>query len=160
MPCPAEPGRTIVTGVPDRTLDETLPYVATLPGVIGWKPQALALTFRRPRGFMTLHRDRVFITQVRDPEEGLELLDALRDAVNAVRDKRAELVAVTAEKHRPCHLDILQLLPRTNCKQSDVPTCLAFAVAFVQNEKQLSECPPPRDDRHLAARRAALEAMI
>jgi len=83
MPCLAEPGRIIVTGVPDRTLDEARPYVATLPGAIGWNPQALTLTFRRPRGFMTLHRERVFITQVRDPEEVLELLAALRDAVNA-----------------------------------------------------------------------------
>lgn len=160
VPCLAEPGRIIVTGRPDRAMDEALPYVATLPGVIGWNPRALQLTFRRPRGFMTLHRDRVFITQVRDADEGMELLEALRDAVNAVWERRAELTAVTQEKRRPSHLDVLQLLPRTNCKQCGEATCLAFAVGLVQKTRRPAECPPLRRDAFFSQRRTTLEAMI
>lgn len=35
LPCLAEPGKVIVIGEPSRKLDEVLPYLATLPGVIG-----------------------------------------------------------------------------------------------------------------------------
>ncbi len=87
LPCLAEPGRIIVSGKPNRARDEVLPYLATLPGIIAWNPEALTLTFRRPYGFMTLFSDKVYITQVVDTAEGLELFAALKEAVNAVWGK-------------------------------------------------------------------------
>ena len=38
-------------------------------------------------------------------------------------------------------LDIFKLLPRTNCGDCDVPTCMAFAMKLAQKEAELSECP-------------------
>lgn len=160
LPCLAEPGRIIVIGKPNRPLDEVLPYLATLPGIIAWNPDALALTFRRPHGFMTLYSDRVYITQVVDTTEGLELFAALKDAVNTVWEKRTELIAVTAKKRAPSHLDIWELLPRSNCGQCDEPTCLAFAVAVVQQKRFLTECPSLQTDSSFADRKATLEAML
>lgn len=160
LPCLAEPGRIIVIGKPIRLLDEVLPYLATLPGVIAWNPESLTLTFRRPHGFMTLYADKVYITQVVDSTEGLRLFDALRDAINAVWDKRAELVAVTAKKRIPRHLDIWELLPRSNCGGCGESTCLAFAVAVIQQKRTLTECPPLQSDSSFADRKATLEAML
>jgi len=160
LPCLAEPGRIIVIGEPSRPLDEVLPYLATLPGIIAWNPEALTLTFRRPHGFMTLYSDKVYITQVVDSAEGLELFDALKEAVNAVWEKRAELTAVTAKKRAPRHLDIWELLPRTNCGQCDEATCLAFAVAVLQQKRLLTECQPLQSDSSFADRKATLEAML
>ena len=67
-----------------------LPYLATLPGVIAYNPATLTLTFRRPHGFMTLYPEKVYITQVQDSQEGLELLAALVEAVNATWEHRVE----------------------------------------------------------------------
>ena len=58
LPCLAEPGKIIIIGEPSRELAEVLPYLATLPGIIAWNPEASTLTFRRPHGFMTLYSDR------------------------------------------------------------------------------------------------------
>ena len=160
LPCLAEPGRIIIIGKPNRPLDEVLPFLATLPGIIAWNPQALTLTFRRPHGFMTLYSDKIYITQVVDTAEGLDLFAALKEAVNAVWDKRAELTAVTARKRAPRHLDIWELLPRTNCGQCDEATCLAFAVAVLQQKRQLTECLPLQSDSSFADRKATLEAML
>jgi len=160
LPCLAEPGKIIITGKPSRTLEEVLPYLATLPGVIAWNPEICTLTFRRQPGFMTLYADKVYITQVRDAAEGLELLASLPDAVNAVWEKRAELVALTTGRRTPRHLDIWKLLPRTNCKQCGEATCLAFAVGLLQQNRELAECLPLMADSALADRRATLEALI
>jgi ArsR family metal-binding transcriptional regulator len=160
LPCLAEPGRIIVIGKPNRSLDEVLPYLATLPGIIAWNPEALTLTFRRPHGFMTLYSDRVYITQVVDTAEGLELFAVLKEGVNAVWEKRTELVAVTAKKRAPRHLDIWELLPRTNCKECGEASCLAFAVAVLQHNRLLSECAPLQSDSSFADRKATLEAML
>ena len=116
QPCLAEPGKIIVTGKPSRSLEDVLPYMATLPGVIAWHPELCVLTFRRQPGFMTLYLDQVYITQVKDTAEGLDLLAALTNAINAVWEKRDELVALKTQKRAPRHLDIWELLPRTNCK--------------------------------------------
>jgi ArsR family metal-binding transcriptional regulator len=160
QPCLAEPGKIIINGKPSRALDDVLPYLATLPGVIAWNPEACTLTFRRQPGFMTLYSDKVYITQIRDAAEGLELLAALTDAVNAVWEKRRELVALTTGKRAPRHLDIWELLPRTNCKQCGEATCLAFAVGLLQQKRELAECLPLMADSALADRRATLETML
>ena len=160
LPCLAEPGRIIVIGKPSQTLGEVLPFLATLPGIIAWNPETLALTFRRPHGFMTLYNDKVTITQVLDSAEGLELFAALKDAINTVWKKRAELIAVTVKKRAPRHLDIWELLPRSNCKECGEASCLAFAVAVLQHNRLLNECAPLQSDYSFADRKATLEAML
>jgi ArsR family metal-binding transcriptional regulator len=160
LPCLAEPGKIIVIGKPSRLLDEVLPYMATLPGVIAYNPDARTLTFRRTPGFLTLCSDRVHITQVRDVDQGLELLAALKDAVNTTWEHRHELVAVTTRRRAPRPLDVWPLLPQTNCTQCGEATCMAFAVGLLQQTRTLAECPPLQTETGFDDRRAALEAML
>jgi ArsR family metal-binding transcriptional regulator len=160
LPCLAEPGKIIVVGKPSRPLDQVLPYMATLPGVISWNPQALTLTFRRQPGFLTLSPDQVHIIRVTDLQEGLDLLEALKDAINTVWEKREELVAVTTRRSAPHHLDIWGLLPRSNCKQCGEATCLAFAVALIQGNRSLEECLSLQTEAHFAVQRSALFSML
>jgi ArsR family metal-binding transcriptional regulator len=160
LPCLAEPGRIIVIGKPSRPLDEVIPYLATLPSIIAYNPDQCTLTFRRQPGFLTVQREEVYITQVTDAQEGLNLLAALTESINAVWEHRQELVAVTASKHTPRPLDIWELLPRTNCKQCGEATCMAFAVGLLQQNRTLSECPILESDPNLADRQVAIKAMI
>lgn len=131
-----------------------------MPGVLGFNPDTLTLTFRRPRGFMTLFPNRVSITQVRDVEEGLELLAALTEAINATWENRQALKPVQTRKQPPGHLDIYALLPRTNCKQCGEATCLAFAVNLIMHKRLLEECMPLQNEAAFLDRRAKLEAML
>lgn len=160
LPCLAEPGKVIVVGRPARPLDEVLPYLAALPGVIGFNPQARTLTFRRPAGFLTLYSERVYITQVADGEEGLRLLAALCEAINATWARRAELEAVTESRRAPRPLDVYSLLPQTNCRACGEATCMAFAFGLLQGRHTAGECPPLRDDPALLDRQAALAGML
>lgn len=43
-------------------------------------------------------------------------------------------------------LDIFKLLPRTNCGDCSVPTCMAFAMKLAQKKAELSECPHASDE--------------
>ena len=160
LPCLAEPGKIIVIGKPDRLLDDVIPYLATLPGVIAYNPETLTLTFRRQPGFLTLYSDKVYITQIKDTQAGLEVLDALKDAINATWEHRHELTAVTKGRRAPRHLDIWELLPRTNCKQCGEASCLAFAVSVIQQQRSLDECLPLQQDPAFSDRKATLEAML
>ncbi len=160
LSCLAEPGKIIVIGKPDLSLAKVIPYLATLPGVIAYNPETLTLTFRRQRGFLTIYSDKVYITQVADSQEGIDLLHALADAVNVTWEKRAELVAATIARRAPRWLDLWELLPQTNCKQCGEMTCTAFAAALSQQKRILNECLPLFSDPAFSDRRATLEAMI
>jgi len=160
LPCLAEPGKIIVIGQPDQPLDRVLPYLANLPGILAYNPETLTLTFRRPSGFLTLYPDKVYITQIANEQEGRQVLNDLVDAINAVWEHRSALLAVTQPKRAPNHLDIWQLLPRTNCQQCGEATCLAFAVGLIQHTRSIDECLVLCDDAAFAERKATLEAMI
>ncbi|NJD57949.1 MAG: hypothetical protein C3F13_16900 [Anaerolineales bacterium] len=160
LPCLAEPGKIIVIGVPSRKLDDVLPYLATLPNVISYNPDSCTLTLRRQPGFITLYSEKAYITKVTDTEEGLELLKALAEAINATWDHRDELVAMTARKHAPRPLDVWTLLPQTNCKRCGEATCMAFACNLLLQERELDECPPLEEDAAFTERRATLAAML
>jgi acetyl-CoA decarbonylase/synthase complex subunit gamma len=43
-------------------------------------------------------------------------------------------------------LDIFKLLPKTNCGDCGVPTCLAFAMKLAQKKAELSQCPHASDE--------------
>ena len=160
LPCLAEPGKIIVVGKPSRSLDEVLPYLATLPGVITYNPQAGTLTFRRHPGLMTLYQDRVYITQVRDRNEGLALLNALVDAINATWNHRHDLTPISTPRRAPRLFDVWSLLPRTNCKQCGETTCIAFAVALLQHRRTVSECKHLETSSAFDDRKAKLKMMI
>ena len=160
LPCLAYPDRIIVIGKPSRSLDEVIPYLATLPSIIAYNPDQQTLTFRRQPGFLTIQREEVYITQVKDIEEGLELLAALTESINAVWKHHHELVAVTTSKRTPRPLDVWELLPRTNCRQCGEATCMAFAVGLLQQTHLLDECTLLQTDADFSNRRVTLETML
>lgn len=160
IPCLAEPGKIIIIGRPSCTLEAVLPYLASLPGVIGFNPEAGTLTFRREQGFITLYPDRVYITKVANIDEGLALLSALVDAINTTWAHRDELTAVRTARRAPRMLDVWSLLPQTNCKQCGEATCMAFAVALLQQKRELKDCAPLWSQDTLADQRAALAAIL
>ena len=159
-PCLADPGKVIVVGSPSRNLAEVLPFLATLPNVIACNPDAPSLTLRRRPGLITFQPERVSITQVNEASEGIQLLAALTEAINATWEHRAELVAVTGRRRAPRPLDAWALLPQTNCGRCGEATCIAFAFSLLQQRRELAECNVLAKDERFADRRTALQALI
>lgn len=119
-----------------------------------------AVTFRRPSGFLTVYPERVFITQVKDVQEGLELLASLKDAINATWEGRADLAAATGARRAPRPLDLWTLLPQTNCRACGEETCMAFACNLLLQKRELAECEPVYREEIYAERRSTLEAIL
>ncbi|RLE07019.1 MAG: acetyl-CoA decarbonylase/synthase complex subunit gamma, partial [Candidatus Aminicenantes bacterium] len=47
-------------------------------------------------------------------------------------------------------LEIFKLLPKTNCGECGVPTCLAFAMKLAQKKAELDQCPYASDEAKAA----------
>jgi ArsR family metal-binding transcriptional regulator len=158
--CLAEPGKIIVVGEPSIPLDYVLPYLANLPGVLGYKPDIPALTFRRKPGFMTIYSNEVVFTQVLDTETGQQLFEALVEAINTTWASRDHLQPVTETRKPTRHLDLYELLPKTNCAQCGELTCLAFASKLFMREVEPSACLPLFEDVGYKDKREILLALM
>lgn len=144
--CFAEPGKIVVVAKPSRPIDAVLPLLnAMLPNVISYNPRASALVLRRKPGFITLLADILYITQVKDVDEGLELLNALRDLLNQSWQARETIEPRYEERRTPRPLDVWELLPRTNCRACGEATCMAFGIALLEARRRVDECPPLRE---------------
>ena len=161
VPCLAEPGKIIVVAQPSRNLDGVLPLVAAVaPNIISFNPEAGTLTLRRQPGFITFYPDKVMITQVQDPDEGVHLLSTVPDLLNQCWDKCDTIQPVTAARCAPRPLDVWTLLPQSNCKRCGEATCMAFAFGLLQQKRTVEECPVVASDPAFADRRAQLTAMM
>ncbi len=52
-------------------------------------------------------------------------------------------------------IEIFKLLPKTNCKECGVPTCLAFAMSLAAGKAELSACPHVSDEAKAALSEAS-----
>ena len=43
---------------------------------------------------------------------------------------------------QPVLLEVLKLLPKTNCKECSLPTCMACAARVIEGSKDQNDCPP------------------
>jgi ArsR family metal-binding transcriptional regulator len=158
--CIAEPGKIVVVGKPAQPIDAVMPLLnAMLPNVISYNPRASALVLRRKPGFITLLADTIYITQVKDADEGLGLLDALRDLLNQTWERRDEIESRNEERRTPRPLDVWQLLPRTNCRRCGELTCMAFTFGLLEARRRVDECVPLCDESALVPRATLLEML-
>ncbi len=158
--CLAEPGKIVVIGEPSIPLAYVLPYLANLPGVLGYKPDVPALTFRRKPGFLTIYTDEVVFTQVLDNETGQQLFDGLVEAINATWERRDDLQAVTESRKPTRHLDLYNLLPKTNCARCGELTCLAFAAKLFIREVEMTACLPLIEEEAYQEKREILASLL
>ena len=159
-PCFAEPGKIVVVGRPSRPINPVFPLLnAMLPNVINYNPRASTLVLRRKPGFITLLANEIFITQVKDADEGLTLLDALRDLLNQTWERREEIAPRNEERRTPRPLDVYALLPKTNCRGCGEATCMAFGFALLEARRRVEECIPLTDPSAEIPRATLLELL-
>jgi len=56
-------------------------------------------------------------------------------------------------------MEIYRLLPRTNCKECDEATCMAFASSLIERKKTVEDCRPLDEDKHRENREKLTEMM-
>ncbi len=54
-------------------------------------------------------------------------------------------------------IEVHKLLPRTNCRECGLPSCMAFAVKFLKGEKSVGDCPPLKEPSAISSRIALKE---
>jgi ArsR family metal-binding transcriptional regulator len=130
----------------DQDVREALPYLnATLCGFEYLKDPP-AVTFRVHGKIITVHPRQIAVNALRDEEEADKLLRWLQREINEAWEKRDEIKPRYEGSPKPKVLEILKLLPGTNCRQCRQLTCMVFATLVAQGVKGSGDCPPLGDD--------------
>ena len=116
----------------NEDISEALPY---LNAMLGGKEY-----FHDPPEVMFLHYGKIIkvgareiaINALRDEEEADRMLVWLKDQINEAWENRDRITPKYTGRKKPQILEIIKLLPKTNCKKCGRFTCMAFAAQMVE----------------------------
>ncbi len=125
----------------DQDIGEALPYLNAELGGFEYFRDPPAVTFRVQGKIITVHPREIAVNALRDEAEAEKILQWLRREINAAWEKRGEIEPSYVGMPKPKVLEILKLLPKTNCGQCGQPTCMVFASLMAQGAKGPENCP-------------------
>jgi ArsR family metal-binding transcriptional regulator len=126
----------------DGDINEIPPHLNTVLGGYQYSREPPMLTLKFQAKLITLYPKMIAINIVKDEAEAENILEWLRKEINHTWERRAEIMPSFERAPRPRILDILKLLPKTNCRECGQPTCLVFATQGREGTKSPEDCPP------------------
>jgi ArsR family metal-binding transcriptional regulator len=131
----------------DQDVSEALPYLNAVLGGFEYLKDPPAVTFRIQGKIMTVHPREIAVNALKDEEEADKILEWLKREINEAWEKRTEIEPRYVGSPKPKILEILRLLPKTNCRQCGEPTCMVFATLLAQGIKGPENCPPMEEEK-------------
>ena len=125
----------------ERDIREVLPYLNTVLGGSTYTEDPPSVTFKIHGKLITVHSQKIAINALKDEEEAHKILEWLKQEINETWEKRGQITPSFQGLSRPKILEILKLLPRTNCRRCGQNTCMVFAVLAAEGVKGVGDCP-------------------
>jgi ArsR family metal-binding transcriptional regulator len=126
----------------DQDVSEALPYLNAALGGFEYVEDPPAVTFFTQGKFITVHGREIAINALRDEDEADKILSWLQREINDAWENRNEIEPSYEGAPKPKVIEILKLLPKTNCKECGEPTCMVFAARMAEGVKVPEDCPP------------------
>ena len=125
----------------DEDISDVLPYLNTVLKGFQYIKNPPSLTLKFNGKLITLTSQEIGINIAKDKEEADKILKWLKQKINDTWKKRREIKPSIEVPQKPGVLNILKLLPKTNCQECGQPTCMVFAVSVTVGEKSPEDCP-------------------
>ena len=126
----------------DQDISAVLPYLNAVLGGFEYLKDPPAVMLRSQGKLITVHGDKIAINALRDETEADKILEWLKREINAAWEDRASIVPSYEGAPKPKIIEILKLLPKTNCKECGEPTCMVLAARVAEGAKGPEDCPP------------------
>jgi ArsR family metal-binding transcriptional regulator len=121
-------------------ISEVFPYLNAVVKNAVYTPEAQNLNFKMDAGAISLMPREMSVGQVTCEEDAIKVLHYVKEMINNTWEKRASITPIYERKGEIKARDIVDFLPRTNCRDCGLPTCFAFAMAMVKGQKHLKDC--------------------
>lgn len=118
-----------------------LPYLNTVLGGTQFLNDPPEVMFHHQGKIIKVGAKEIAINALKDEQEADRILKWLTHEINSAWKNRANIEPDFKGRDRPSLMEILKLLPRTNCKRCNQPTCMVFASQLVDGARDVSDCP-------------------
>ncbi len=125
----------------DEDISEALPYLNSVLGGDTYIKNPPSVTFKTQGKLITVHGDKIAVNALRDEAEAHHILEWPRVEINNAWENSAAIVPKYDGKAKPHILEIYKLIPKTNCRECDQPTCMMFASLATEGVKGAEDCP-------------------
>jgi ArsR family metal-binding transcriptional regulator len=82
----------------------------------------------------------IAVAPFNDRNDAIAFIENLIGTVNALWTRRDQIDPSFEQREPPRTMDILKLLPKTNCKECGYLTCMAFANQLREGKEEVSKC--------------------
>ena len=125
----------------DQDISEALPYLNTVLCGFEYVRDPPSVTFRTQGKLITVHGRKIAINALKDESEAKKIVEWIKREINETWNRRHEIKPRFETAAKPKVIEILKLLPKTNCKKCGQPTCMVFAVHVVEGGFGPEQCP-------------------
>ena len=127
-------------------IGEVLPFLKEVFDEAVYSDETPFISFKIRGKKIMVYPRKIVIYALKDEEEADKILEWLKREINEAWEKRAEIEPSYEGAPKPKVLEILKLLPKTNCRECGEPTCMVFATLVTQGVKGPEDCPPIDND--------------
>jgi ArsR family metal-binding transcriptional regulator len=124
----------------ESDISEVFPYLNTVLVGHQFFLDPPSLTLKLPGKLVTLYPKEIAINILKDEAEADEVLEWLKGQVNETWRRRQEIKPSFAATAKPRVIEILKLLPKSNCGACDHPTCMVYAVKVSERAAEPQDC--------------------
>lgn len=130
----------------EKDIGAVLPYLNSVLGGFEYIREPPAVTFRVQGKLITVHSRKIAINALKDKEEAAKIVEWLIREINSAWDGRQQIEPSFNGLPRIELIEVLKLLPKTNCGECGCPTCMVFASQVTEGAKDSSDCPQLEPD--------------
>lgn len=134
----------------DDDVGPALPYLNTVLGGFSYTREPPSLTIKASGKLITIHARKIAVNALQDEEQAEKIVAWLQREINETWARRDEIEPSWEGTRQPVLLDVLKLLPKTNCRECGQPTCMVFAVRVMEGVKDQNDCPYLAEGQRLA----------
>ena len=119
----------------DQDVSAALPYLNAVLGGFEYIKEPPSVTFRAQGKLITVHKQKIAINALKNENEARKIVEWIIREINDAWEKRYEIVPCYDGTPNPKILEILKLLPKTNCGECGSTTCMVFACLVAKGRK-------------------------
>ena len=120
---------------------EAIPYLNASLGGHSFTSHPPSVTFKVQGKLITVHSKKIAINALKDELEATKIVEWLVREINSVWEHRHEIKPSFESVPMPKVIEILKLLPKSNCRECGQATCMVFASLMADGVKGSEDCP-------------------
>jgi ArsR family metal-binding transcriptional regulator len=125
----------------EQDVSGVLPYLNARLGADQYYAEPPELLFRHKGKYIKVCAREIGVAGLADGDEADGILEWITNEINLAWENRADIAPRIQGKTRPALMEILKLLPKTNCKKCGAPTCMVFAAQVKDDGRDFNACP-------------------